>query len=409
MTVRRGDRIGGRFEILAEAAHGGMGTVFRARDLRDRRDVALKVLMRGEDEARFSREAALLAAVRHEHVVRYIAHGSVPDGPRYLVMEWVEGETLASRLSRTGIDRRETVEVGLQLARALGALHGAGIVHRDVKPANVMLAAGSDRLQLVDLGIARRAGAEARLTRTGTLVGTAGYMAPEQARGDAAIDHRADLFALGCVLYECLTGEPAFRGESPLALRAKVLLHDPPRVASLAADTPPALDSLVAALLARDVAHRPTSAATVEQALQGLGEVPAGRPRPAVGWSGVTTVSAARAPACVVLVSFAARLDAGETLPGTAGGAPFDGGAAIGCAPAEAVALAAAWQSAGVAAVACADSMGEAIDRCARLIGQVELAAVTSDAAAGGAWTDAGSAERLGLDERGAGAPIRIR
>jgi hypothetical protein len=408
--VQRGDRIAGRFEILGEAGRGGMGTVFRAHDRRDRRDVAVKVLARGgdpgEDEARFAREAALLAAVHHEHVVRYVAHGAVPDGPRYLVMEWAEGETLAHRLDRAGVDRREAVRIGLQLARALGALHAAGIVHRDLKPANVMLVAGGERLQLVDLGIARRTGPGPRLTRSGALVGTAGYMAPEQARGDAVIDGRADLFALGCVLHECLTGAPAFRGDSLLALRAKVLLHDPPPVAQLVPETPAALDALVTALLARDPDRRPASAALVEQALLALGELPASPPRPASRRAEVTAtrtaVAAPLRPTCAVLVALDAPLATAPARPLAApGAAAFDGGAVAACAPAEALALATAWQQAGTVAVAYADTAAEAIDRCAHLIEQVELAAIAADAAPGGAWTDARSAARLGLGNFG--------
>ena len=407
--MHRGDRIAGRFEILGEAARGGMGTVYRARDLRDRRDVAVKVLGPGADEERFAREAALLAAVRHEHVVRHVTHGAPPGGPRYLVMEWVEGETLAHRLDRTGVDASEAVRSGLQLARALGALHAAGIVHRDLKPANVMLADGGERLQLVDLGIARRAGPGPRLTRTGSMIGTAGYMAPEQARGDAAIDGRADLFALGCVLYECLTGEPAFRGGSVLALRAKVLLHDPPEVARLAPETPAALDALVMALLARGVEHRPASAAIVEQALLALGDAPAGPRRPASRPAAPISTAASPRPTCAVLVA----LDAPSAIaaggpPGADRAARFDGGAVVTCAPAEAIALATAWRGAGTVAVVCADSATEAIDRCARLIEQVEFAAVAADEAPRGAWTDPHSAARLGLGD-GPTARGRIR
>src|SRR5262249_17487235 len=139
--MRRGDRVASRFEILGEAGRGGMGTGFRARDWRDRRDVALKILATdsADGAARFHRGAGVLAELHHPNVVQYVAHGTVPDGPGWLVMEWVDGETLADRLLGDGIDARDTVALAVQVARALGALHARGVVHRDVKPSNLML------------------------------------------------------------------------------------------------------------------------------------------------------------------------------------------------------------------------------------------------------------------------------
>src|SRR5262245_23039267 len=132
--MQRGDRISGRFEILGEAARGGMGTVFRARDAKDRRDVALKIVSASDadDGARFGREAAVLATVRHPNIVEYVTHGAVPGGPRFLVMEWVDGETLAHRLAEGGVAAGRALAIAGQVAEALAALHAAGIVHRDV-------------------------------------------------------------------------------------------------------------------------------------------------------------------------------------------------------------------------------------------------------------------------------------
>src|SRR5882672_5506893 len=258
--MQRGERVGGRFEAIAEVASGGMGTVYRGRDVRTRREVAIKLIAaETPDEAtRFAREAQILAGFRHPGVVAYIAHG-----PGYLVMEWVEGETLRQRLDRAPLAAPGAVAIARQLAAALHALHTAGIVHRDVKPANIMLA--GEQVKLVDFGVARGA-LDPRVTMTGGCVGTAGYMAPEQARGDREITGAADQFALGCVLYECLAGVPAFHGDSALALRAKVLLHDPPLPRALAPGVPAALDELVLRLLSRDPARRP-DAATAETAL----------------------------------------------------------------------------------------------------------------------------------------------
>src|SRR5438105_2252529 len=162
-----------------------MGTVFRARDRRDKREVALKVLQAAalRNTARFEQEAAILAGLRHPNIVEYVAHGATPDGMHYLVMEWVEGENLSQRLDRGGLDIADSVAMAIQIARALGALHALRIVHRDLKPSNLMLAGGAEHVKLVDFGVARRTTEPGRLTRTGALVGTAGYMAPEQVRG----------------------------------------------------------------------------------------------------------------------------------------------------------------------------------------------------------------------------------
>src|SRR5678815_4811290 len=137
--MQRGERVAGRFEILGEATRGGMGVVYRARDWRDRREVALKLLLGGDAAAfaRFEREAALLATVRHPCIVAYVAHGRIPDGPAYLAMEWVDGETLAQRLARTGVTTHEAVAIAADVARALAALHAGQVVHRDVKPSNL--------------------------------------------------------------------------------------------------------------------------------------------------------------------------------------------------------------------------------------------------------------------------------
>ena len=373
--MQRGDRVG-RFEVVAPVASGGMGTVFRARDRRDQRDVALKALDSGGDAARFDREATLLAAIDHPGVVRYVAHGVLP--VHHLVMEWIDGETLAARLARSGVDLRETVAVGVALAGALGALHAAGIVHRDVKPANVMLV--GDTVKLVDFGIARPVGPRSNLTRTGSMIGTAGYMAPEQARGDAMLDGRADLFALGCILHECVAGEPAFRGGSLLALRAKVLLHDPPRLAQLVPGVPPALDALVGSLLARDAAARPADAAGVTRVLREL-PVQATARRVVPASSETTDVSGQPSPRCAVIVVDTST-DSVET---------------VACMPADALAIARERARGRLVAIGSGPSLAEAVDRAATLVGELELAAVADGTTPSGAWTDAASGAVLGL------------
>ena len=200
--MRPGDVVAARFELTRLAATGGMGSVFRARDLLTGEDVALKTIRGCGDEQqaeRFEREAALLAQLEHPAIVRYVAHGRC-EGQHYLVMEWLEGESLSARLWRGPLDHAESVLLGQRVAAALAALHARGIVHRDVKPSNLILCDGEvERVKLVDFGVARSRRARA-LTTVGAMVGTPGYMAPEQARGERRIDARADIFALGCVL-----------------------------------------------------------------------------------------------------------------------------------------------------------------------------------------------------------------
>jgi serine/threonine protein kinase len=403
-----GERLAGRFEILGEAARGGMGTVFRAHDRRDRRDVALKVLRvdaQGHG-ARFEREAAILAGLRHPNIVEYISHGATPDGLRYLVMEWVDGETLAHRLAHGELTTAAIVAMARQLCRALAALHDRGVVHRDVKPSNVMLARGDvSRVKLVDLGVARRTSEPTRLTRTGVMIGTAGYLAPEVVRGGSAIDGRADLFALGCVLYECFTGAPAFRGDSPLALCAKVLLHDPPPLRALDPRTPPALDALVSALLARRPDQRPAGAAAVERALAELGAI-AGAPPPGDGTrpSPTATITGEQRRLCGILV---ARSDDDQPwAPPDLDEAAFtvelfDDGLAVVVAGELAVAarlglaIGAAAPGARIV-VAAGASHADCIDRCARGLADLEISTQGSDPHAGaGVWIERGAIDEL--------------
>ena len=217
--------IGGRFQPLAQASRGSMGSVYRARDLATGHVVALKVLTldRPFDLVRFGREATLLAKVHHPNVVDYVAHGE-SEGVHYLVQEWVEGVTLAEKLLTTGVTVSEAVAVAIGLAGALEATHARGIIHRDIKPANIILADDRfDRVKLVDFGIARLTSEAGVLTRTGKLVGTPSYMAPEQTRGSINLEAAADIWSFGCVLYETLGGRVAFDGRSPAAVRAKVL------------------------------------------------------------------------------------------------------------------------------------------------------------------------------------------
>jgi hypothetical protein len=278
-----GDTLDGRFLIEAQAGAGGMGTVFRGRDLRTETPVAVKIL-RVEDRAdaqRFMREAAALADLCHPAIVRYVAHGIEGDGTPYLAMEWVDGVTLAAVIAQRGLGLRDSVGVARGLADALAAVHAHGLVHRDVKPVNILFPGGDvGRPKLIDFGIARRIRDVKGFTRTGALLGTPSYMAPEQARGARQLDARVDVFALGCVLYECLTGRVAFAGEHLLAVRAKVLLLQPPPLASVCPEAPRELIELVNRMLAKNPAARPADGAAVSAALAALGDFPDGKPHP---------------------------------------------------------------------------------------------------------------------------------
>jgi serine/threonine protein kinase/tetratricopeptide (TPR) repeat protein len=286
--MRRGDLIAGRFEIERLAGSGGMGEVYRAFD-RDTGDIVAIKLLVGSEHARFDREAQVLSQIEHSAVVRYIAHGETQDGDRYLTMEWLEGEDLAGRLRKGPLSNRETVALGVRIAEALGVAHLRGIVHRDIKPENIFLVNREiERAKLLDFGIVK-IGDLPRDTRTGMVVGTLGYMAPEQARGMTVIDARADVFALGCVLYECLTGTPAFASEDLMALLVKIVIDEVPRVAERCADVPEVLDDLVARMLAKDPARRPHDGQAVAAELGAMGLIDvAPRSRAAVSRIGLT-------------------------------------------------------------------------------------------------------------------------
>ncbi|AUX22663.1 protein kinase [Sorangium cellulosum] len=255
-----------RFVVEGEAASGGMGTVYRARDRLGGGLVALKVvrLRSAVQVERFEREAALLAALVHPGIVRYIAHGLTLDGDRFLAMEWLDGEDLAARLARRILPASEGVSLVRRAADALAFAHARGIVHRDIKPSNLFLPGGdAERVKLVDFGLARPSADAGRVTISGGLLGTPGYMAPEQVEGRASPDPRSDVFSLGCVLFECLTGSPVFAGPSPMAALGELLLKEPPRLRDLRPDAPAPLDDLVARMLSRRPGDRPRDGAEV--------------------------------------------------------------------------------------------------------------------------------------------------
>ncbi len=265
-----GDVIAERFHIERLAGSGGMGKVFLARDEAGA-PAAIKVLHEAQDVARFRREAQLLAGLRHPGIVRYIGQGTTDAGEAYLITEWLEGETLSQRLARARLSVAESVALGQRVAEALGAAHRQGVVHRDVKPSNLFLVGGAvDDVRVLDFGIARAPGRERSLTMTGVMLGTLGYMAPEQARGERSVDARADVFSLGCVLFKCLTGRGAFIGDDVLAVLLKLVMEEAPRLADFLAGAPPALDALLAQMMAKGREERPLDGAAVAAGLQAI-------------------------------------------------------------------------------------------------------------------------------------------
>jgi tetratricopeptide (TPR) repeat protein len=275
--MRKGDCVDGRFEIQERIGAGGMGEVYRALDRMNGENVAVKVLRELELDSteQFAREVRALASFSHAHVVKYVTHGISSTGEPYLVMEWLTGESLSQRLAGEGLNIAESVALVRCVAEALGAAHTRGIVHRDIKPSNLFLVDGRpEDVKVLDFGIARLAGSTRTLRRTGTALGTAGYMAPEQARGEReGVDARADVFSLGCVLFECLAGRPAFQGAHKNVLLAKVLFEEPPRVSRLNHQVPAALDELVSRLLSKEPAERPEDGLAVAMALGSLGRL----------------------------------------------------------------------------------------------------------------------------------------
>lgn len=261
--------IGARYRLGDVLGKSLMSEVRRGEDLRLQRSVAIKLLRDDGDPrsvARFEQEAQILARLHHPNVVLVFDTG-VDAQDRFIVMELIEGPTLRERLDNDGpLALEHASEVTSNLASALGFAHGRGIVHRDVKPSNVLLPEDGG-VKLVDLGIARLLSREA-LTLTLTVLGTARYMSPEQARGDR-VDGRSDLYSLGCVLFEMLTGRTPFEG-SPMALSYAHTNTPPPRVRSINPSVPAAMDELVAALLEKDPAQRPQ---TGEEVLSSLGAV----------------------------------------------------------------------------------------------------------------------------------------
>lgn len=278
MPLLTGFLVADRFMIEGVAGSGGMGTVYRALDRASGQHVALKILHQPAAESRslerFAREAELLAQLAHPNIVSYVAHGETAEGLRYLAMEWLTGEDLAKRLAAGRLTVRDSVACLAAVAAALAVTHSRGVVHRDLKPGNLLLRQGQvARTTLLDFGVAKSGLPEPSSRSAEAAIGTPLYMAPEQARGEQEVGPSADIFSLGCVLYECLTGRPPFKAAHPVAVLARILCEEPLPARTLRPAIPPALDALLTRMLAKAPDKRPQDGSALLKELEALGEL----------------------------------------------------------------------------------------------------------------------------------------
>src|SRR5215471_11969026 len=269
----------GPYNIVRRLGAGGMGEVYLGRHRHIGRDAAIKVLLpelsKNEDVvARFFTEARATAAIRHPGIVEILDCDVLPSGRAYIVMEFLQGENLAERLARVGsfADEMQTAaSIVVQVAGALAAAHAKGIVHRDLKPDNVFLCGEAapgvpPPVKILDFGIAKLVaddGQGKNKTRTGSLLGTPTYMSPEQCRGAGSIDHRTDIYALGCMAFEMLAGRPPFVRSGSGEVLVAHLVEPPPQLSSLVPNAPPEIEAVVGAMLEKDPAARPQTMAEI--------------------------------------------------------------------------------------------------------------------------------------------------
>ncbi|MDR5683029.1 MAG: protein kinase [Armatimonadota bacterium] len=307
MPILRGQIVAKAYEILDTVGQGGMATVFRARRLADDAVVALKVLRDQyahdrEFVERFQREARAVAQLVHPNVVPVLDSGH-DGGVHYIVMEFVEGEDLKAILRRAGaLDPERAVRIAAEVCRALEYAHGRGIVHRDIKPQNILITRNG-QVKVTDFGIAR-AISSSTITETGTVLGSVQYLSPEQARGEA-VTAASDLYALGCVLYEMLTGTLPFDGESPIAIALKHIYEEPPPPRAYNPRIPARLEGICRRALAKSPAQRYASAEQMRDDLEGRTE----------SWREMPTAVARAGEATALLRPGAQRRRAGRWRP----------------------------------------------------------------------------------------------
>lgn len=337
-----GELVDGRFRIESHLATGGMGEVYRAEHVHLKRAIALKLLRRslsGDIEmwGRFEREAQLVSRLENAHIVRVFDFGRTADGQLFLAMEFVEGETLEARIKRGLLAPAEAVEILAQVLDGLNEAHGLGVVHRDLKPPNIMLGHRRDggvRAKILDFGIARLSDALAekdssKLTQIGMVMGTPAYLAPEQALADD-LDHRTDIYAMGCVAYELLTGRPPFVGAELRKVIAQHLTAAPLDPAQLRPElcALPALCAAVLKALEKEREHRFQNVLefreALRQSLQPQGAVPQSQvvPEPSSPWPPTAEWQPAPAPAAAPVASNEVSLEANDFFGSVSSGTP---------------------------------------------------------------------------------------
>jgi serine/threonine-protein kinase len=278
MSLNIGDVIDDKYRILRMVGEGGMGAVYEGENRLISRRVAIKVLygvasMSQDAIQRFEREAQAAGRIGNDHILEIIDLGRLPDGSRYMVMEFLDGETLGARIKRVGkMSPKDLVPVFKQVLTGLQAAHDAGIVHRDLKPDNIFIlkekAGHRDFVKIIDFGISKfQDPSDHNMTRTGTVMGTPFYMSPEQAKG-VGVDRRSDLYAVGAMLYEAVSGSVPFDGKTFNELMFKIVLSDPRPLSEMVPDLDPGFASVVLKGMARDAQHRFQSAREFSQGLE---------------------------------------------------------------------------------------------------------------------------------------------
>ncbi|HMF11559.1 MAG TPA: serine/threonine-protein kinase [Gemmataceae bacterium] len=273
------------YRVLWVLGAGGMGIVFEAEDTQLQRRVALKAMrpavVTEANRERFLYEARATAAIEHEHIVTIYQVGE-DCGVPFLAMKLLQGQSLEERLQDEGgwLPVAEVLRIGREVAEGLEAAHAKGLIHRDIKPANIYLEGERGRVTIVDFGLARAAETDMNLTQEGLVMGTPAYMAPEQA-DDRPLDHRCDLFSLGCVLYRTATGQLPFRGKDSMAIMMALATKQPDPPRAIDPLVPEALSALIMEMLAKEPYERPTSAKAVRQAIERIERDVAAVPKPA--------------------------------------------------------------------------------------------------------------------------------
>ena len=281
MALATGDVIDGKYRIVRLIGEGGMGAVYEGENIRIHRTVAIKVLHSGVAEnadavQRFEREAQAAGRIGSEHIVEVLDLGNLPDGDRYMVMEFLDGEALSARIQKkNALTARELYPIARQILEGLRAAHGAGIIHRDLKPDNVYLlktrGGQSDFVKLLDFGISKFSALSGEsgfsMTRTGAVMGTPYYMSPEQAKGAKGMDHRADLYAVGVIFYEAVTGRVPFNADTFNELLFKIVLETPQPIDQIVTESDPDFNRIIQKAMAREPGLRFQSAQEFQEAM----------------------------------------------------------------------------------------------------------------------------------------------